>query len=355
MELSSEDWQAINRCVVRLYRELDEQRHPRLLLELINGLVPLNSAAVSLLKPPDDLVGIGFPDDFVTPELTAQVARYVHQSPYAAYYLATRDASWKRTRDFMPVEDFHKLDIYRHALKGAAVNYQLGGFLFTMDDTAHIITLHRTHRGFTERERDIVNTLHPHLVTSYINAIVCSRAENSVSKIKAVMETAPGAYGYFDRQGKVEWLQEKAKEWLREFFVGEAFGSGNVPASVQQLVLESREQGAAPKQLEQVKGDEILVICIGSSPVGGWIMRLERKPKKPLPHFRPLPQLSKRQNEVLQWMVEGKRNTEIGRILCISPRTVEKHVSEILTTLKVENRATAILAAMESCAKLNAG
>jgi len=64
--------------------------------------------------------------------------------------------------------------------------------------------------------------------------------------------------------------------------------------------------------------------------------------------------LTRRENEVLRWMVEGKRNAEIARILSISPRTVEKHVAEILAVLKVENRATAILAAMEFSAKVKA-
>jgi DNA-binding CsgD family transcriptional regulator len=120
-------------------------------------------------------------------------------------------------------------------------------------------------------------------------------------------------------------------------------------------VAESAREGNAPKQLTQTKGDEILNVCLGSSPVGGWILRLERAPRTPLPHFRPSPQLTQRQNEVLRWMVEGKRNAEIARILSISPRTVEKHVSEILLVLNVENRATAILATMEFCAKANAG
>ena len=82
-------------------------------------------------------------------------------------------------------------------------------------------------------------------------------------------------------------------------------------------------------------------------------MRLERKPLKPGPRFRPLPQFSARKNEVLKWMVEGKRNAEVAKILHLSPRTVEKHVAEILAELKVENRATAIIRAMELCATLN--
>ncbi len=52
-------------------------------------------------------------------------------------------------------------------------------------------------------------------------------------------------------------------------------------------------------------------------------------------------------------MVEGKRNAEIARILHLSPRTVEKHVAEILESFHAENRATVIIRAMELCAAAN--
>jgi DNA-binding CsgD family transcriptional regulator len=51
--------------------------------------------------------------------------------------------------------------------------------------------------------------------------------------------------------------------------------------------------------------------------------------------------LSKRETEVLSWVVQGKRDSEIGVILEISSRTVEKHVGRILHKLGVENRTTA--------------
>ena len=353
MAIGVEDWQSINRCLIRLYSELDSQRHPYLMLEVLNELVPVDSSVVNFFKPPDRLTAVEFPKGFITKEQVAAVGHYGRQSPYAAYYLATQDASWKMTTDFMPVEEFHKLDIHRVALKPLGINYQIGGFLVFMDEMAHVITLHRTHKGFTEREREILNALHPHLVTSYVNAIAHSRARDSVAQIKAVIETVPGAYVYLDGQGKVAWMQEKAKAWLREFFPSEAMHQEFLPHRVQQLVTESMRDGSAPKQLTQARGNEILISCLGASPVGGSIMRLERKPKTPLPRFRPLPQFSRRKNEVLQWMAEGKRNAEIARILSLSPRTVEKHVSEIMAELGVENRASAILAAMEFCAAAN--
>jgi DNA-binding CsgD family transcriptional regulator len=67
------------------------------------------------------------------------------------------------------------------------------------------------------------------------------------------------------------------------------------------------------------------------------IMKLDRR-------FEASPEalsLSKRETEVLSWVVQGKRDSEIGVILEISSRTVEKHVGRILHKLRVENRTTA--------------
>jgi DNA-binding CsgD family transcriptional regulator len=355
MSVRAQDWEKINDCLVRLYRELDSEKQPRLMLRLLNELVPTDNSALNIFKPPHELSVLTLPEGLPTQEQVNAVGRYSQQSPFGTYYLATQDASWKMETDFMPTEDFHKLDLYRHALKPLGINHQIGGLLGVMDGVLHALTLHRTHKPFVERERQILNAIQPHLVNSYINAIIHSRVKNSVTQIQVAIETAPGAYGYFDSRGKVTWLQDKAESWLQEFFADEVKHDGKIPHGVRQLLDESSRDKNAPKQLEKSGGKEILTVCLGASPVGGWVLRLERRSKILPPRFRPLPQFSKRKNEVLQWMVEGKRNAEIAVILCLSPRTVEKHVSEILAGLGVENRATVILRAMEFCAVANHG
>lgn len=349
MNLRTEDWQAINRCLVRLYRELDAKRHARVMLEVVNEFVPSDSMVLNYFKPPQELSCITLPENFVTDEQVAMVAKYGHESPYGAYYVATQDASWKMTTDFMPAEEFHKLDIHRLALGPLGINYQIGGMLAVMDGTAHILTIHRTHRNFTERERAILNTLHPHLVTSYVNAFAFSRSRDSVTKLKAVMDTAPGAYGYFNADGSTAWMQPKAQPWLLEFFPDEVKSHGNIPNSILNLLEKSKARGGTPEHLVKLGKQEHLTAMLSASPLGGWILRLERRPAKAPPRFRPLEQLTRSENGVLKWMVEGKRNAEIANIVGVSPRTVEKHVQAILRKLEVENRATAIIRAMELC------
>jgi len=57
--------------------------------------------------------------------------------------------------------------------------------------------------------------------------------------------------------------------------------------------------------------------------------------------------LTPRQGEVLYWIAQGKTNAEIAIILGTSPRTIDKHVEQLLERLGVENRLAAAAQANE--------
>lgn len=52
--------------------------------------------------------------------------------------------------------------------------------------------------------------------------------------------------------------------------------------------------------------------------------------------------LTRRQQEIMEWIAEGKTSAEAAIILDISPRTVEKHLEAVFQRLGVENRITAV-------------
>jgi DNA-binding response OmpR family regulator len=55
--------------------------------------------------------------------------------------------------------------------------------------------------------------------------------------------------------------------------------------------------------------------------------------------------LTARESEVLVWIAKGKPNRDIGEILGLSARTVNKHLEQIYVKLGVENRASAAVKA----------
>ena len=57
------------------------------------------------------------------------------------------------------------------------------------------------------------------------------------------------------------------------------------------------------------------------------------------------PQLTRRENEVLALMLDGKSNKRIARELDLAETTVKNHVTAILKTLGASNRTEAVIAA----------
>lgn len=60
--------------------------------------------------------------------------------------------------------------------------------------------------------------------------------------------------------------------------------------------------------------------------------------------------LTQRETDVLRWVVVGKTNAEIGFLLNISPRTVQKHLEHIFGKLGVETRTAATMWALDRLA-----
>ena len=134
------------------------------------------------------------------------------------------------------------------------------------------------------------------------------------------------------------------------FFADDPTTGTLLPSTIHQLVSRTIKGGRREPSLETHRGHEQLSACLTRAVDGGWILKLHRKRNQPMIRFQLLPQFSARKNEVLRWLVEGMRNGEIAAILKLSPRTVAKHVQDILNEFKVENRATASVRAVEFCA-----
>ena len=64
-------------------------------------------------------------------------------------------------------------------------------------------------------------------------------------------------------------------------------------------------------------------------------------------NLQEIPELSKREKEVLLWSKRGKSSWEISAILNISERTVNFHVNNIMQRLNVVSRIQAVAVAIE--------
>jgi DNA-binding NarL/FixJ family response regulator len=65
----------------------------------------------------------------------------------------------------------------------------------------------------------------------------------------------------------------------------------------------------------------------------------------------PLANLTRRQRDVLNLLIEGMSNKEIANVLGLSAGTVKIHVSSIFKVLKVTNRTLAVITANQLLTK----
>ena len=157
-----------------------------------------------------------------------------------------------------------------------------------------------------------------------------------------------------DRAGRLLWCTPKARQLLADLFpAGHEHGLA-LPGSVlaQLMQLRSDGQGSQARLHLDVNGRKVEISVM--SPIGPdeLLFRLtELNTTADERQLQQLLSLTSRESEVLLWISRGKANREIGEILAISPRTVNKHLEQIFVKLGVENRASAAARAIRVLAR----
>ncbi len=156
-----------------------------------------------------------------------------------------------------------------------------------------------------------------------------------------------------DRSGKLLWCTPKARQLLSELFPSHNEESASLPAALIEQLTQLKQDGpkANSKSL-RIGGRQLEISMLAPIGPDELLFRLnevftgneEQLLQQSLA-------LTSRESEVLLWISRGKSNREIGEILTISPRTVNKHLEQVFVKLGVENRASAAARAVRTLAR----
>lgn len=146
-------------------------------------------------------------------------------------------------------------------------------------------------------------------------------------------------------KGKIVWASSPARRLLHAYW-GWTDTSAKLPPALRRMLCRRSSEGASSPT--QPGKDVVMVGRHGASlsvrliEDNGRLWFLLDERSVPL-NGMPLQAhgLTKREAEVMQWLAAGKSNKDIGTILAISPRTVEKHLARIFEHLGVETRTAA--------------
>ena len=145
-----------------------------------------------------------------------------------------------------------------------------------------------------------------------------------------------------DGHRRVAWRSPRAQHWLADFFGRESC----IEADAACIAWLDAPAEAASDLRTRVLADRTLTARrlggVGGVGLGEtmWLLSL-RTADAPLPSRLSTASLTPRETEVLSWIAKGKTNRDVGEILGMSPRTVNKHLEHVFEKLGVETRAAA--------------
>jgi DNA-binding CsgD family transcriptional regulator len=176
------------------------------------------------------------------------------------------------------------------------------------------------------------------------------------ARVAAGTRAALDATGRFllatNASGRLLWCTPKARQLLTELFPSASDHNASLPSAMMGQLMQLRSEGANTRLLVDVNGRKVEISVL--SPIGPDELLFRVTELSTTPDEEQLQRtlsLTSRESEVLLWISRGKANREIGEILAISPRTVNKHLEQIFVKLGVENRASAAARAIRALAR----
>ncbi|MRW90023.1 response regulator [Duganella sp. FT80W] len=174
-------------------------------------------------------------------------------------------------------------------------------------------------------------------ITSHMNtARLMDQARSALDAFgNAVIAMTP-------RDGKVVWQTPLARTLMQGYMV-----DAELPAWLQATQL-AHSQGQSHPPLTLARGSRRLIFSAAEfSENEQWMIVLREESddaqiEKLMASFK----LTQRESEVLNWVIKGKTNRDIGNILGTSPRTVNKHLEHVFIKLGVETRTSAASVAL---------
>ncbi|ODN72244.1 response regulator transcription factor [Methylobrevis pamukkalensis] len=169
----------------------------------------------------------------------------------------------------------------------------------------------------------------------------------SAMSARAALDSAGRYLMAADGRGQLAWSTPQANRLLSTVLARED-GKSLMPEPILDwLRVGAPDAGPVVARIAAPDGQRLAIAFIGKGGEDEYLFRLTVEDAAgPEERLRRHFQVTAREAEVLLWVAHGKSNRDIGEILGLSPRTVNKHLEQIYSKLGIENRASAAALAM---------
>ncbi len=276
--------------------------------------------------------------------------------PLYRYYLQTGDGLAHKTSQVMTKSQFRRYCDGDEFVRQLGTRYQMGLFFAAGPSVITAILLARSQRDFAERERALVNRLYPHLVQAFRNTASLNRLSRDVDGLIGMLEGPTSSVVVLAGDGRVMRWTDQGRNWIAQYcrtpFPAQADRLPDCFADWyrRQLALVAQETlSPSPRDplVVDKAGRQLTVQLIPDHFRDEHLLLLNEKRGDSSWSALGEYGLTPRESEVLAWVAKGKTNAEVGAILQMSDRTVQKHLEHIYQKLGVETRTTATVRALK--------
>lgn len=297
--------------------------------------------------------------------------QYFYTHPLVKNFAQTSDGTAYKISDFLSPNQLHRLEgLYEQFLRPLEAEDQMAITFPIVSDNVIQRQIHRVQeikcmaicrnqQNFSERDRLILNLLRPHILQAYQNARVFTQMQQELTQLNQVMNLLGAIILTVD--GQVQLMTQRASQLLTQYFQPSFWQTKNLPENLQcwvnfQILLTQNSEihhPSLPLRLEQ-QGKQLIIRFVCDRLQNHYLLLLEEQKIYSLSvELLELLGLTRREAEVLFWVVKNKTNAEIAMLLNCSDGTVKKHLEHIYQKLDVQNRVAAVMAALQKLGILN--
>jgi len=208
-------------------------------------------------------------------------------------------------------------------------------------------------KDFARRNQLLLNLLSPHLNQAYRNAETVTHMQQKLTLVDRALYRLNLGLIFLTPDGKIRLATTGAMQQVTSYLGPQPLRENRLPELLWRWV---KEQEVAPRGKDDVllrrsplvlarEGKRLVIRLV--SDLDQNLLLLEEHPTTMQPQSVASFGLSPREAQVLDWVAQGKTNKEIGVILELSPRTVQKHLEHIYQKIYVESRTAAAAKAYE--------
>jgi DNA-binding CsgD family transcriptional regulator len=168
-ELSTDDLRQALEFVRQVQAAPDLDAYSRSVLR-IRELVPCDLIAYQEVDmATGETFGAWDPEEQAFPGIAEVFARYAHEHPVIRHHQAS-DGSPTAISDLISADELHGLDLYREVFARVGAEDQLSFALPSPPGKAIGVAMNRGQRGFSDRDRELIELVRPHLIQAFLDA-----------------------------------------------------------------------------------------------------------------------------------------------------------------------------------------